>query len=69
MRWNEGLTSEPALEQAVNEAIDSIRVGSSRSIVEWIRQHRPHVYEREAPAALEKIVCQLRNERAVDGRS
>jgi hypothetical protein len=68
MRWNEGLAPEPALPEAINEALDVLKIGGSHSIAEWLRQHRPRVYERESRSALERRIAELRNERAVSGR-
>ena len=57
------LTAEPTLPEAVEEALDALKVASSHAITEWIRVHRPKVFDREAGRTLEQAIRQLRNER------
>jgi hypothetical protein len=58
------LTAEPTLPEAVEEALDALKVASSHAITEWIRVHRPKVSDREAGRTLEQqAIYQLRNER------
>jgi hypothetical protein len=57
------LTAEPTLPKAVEEALGALKVASSHAITEWIRVHRPKVFDREAGRTLEQAICQLRNER------
>jgi hypothetical protein len=37
-RWNESLQPEPDLAQAVEEALDTLKIASSHAIAEWIRR-------------------------------
>jgi hypothetical protein len=57
------LTAEPTLPEAVKEALDTLKVASSANIADWLKEHRPNVWQREASAALVRTICELRNGR------
>lgn len=52
LRWNRPLHPEPSLPEAVEEALDALKIASSHAVVEWLEKHRPQVFQKEARDSL-----------------